>query len=69
MRVALYAFASERTEGGVHLHMLPLDDLYPHEATSSCWCQPFKGILADDTWLHNAVGDCGYYQADEIPLQ
>jgi hypothetical protein len=32
-------------------HVIPADDLYPHEGTSKCTCDPFDD---DGIWVHNS---------------
>lgn len=33
-------------------HMLPINDLRPHELNIECWCKP---QLDEDTCVHNAL--------------
>lgn len=34
------------------VHVLPVNDLRPHEVSRSCWCRPFED---DDVWIHQAL--------------
>lgn len=33
-------------------HVIPMDDLRPHEESSQCWCRPFD---EDGIWVHNSM--------------
>ena len=33
-------------------HVLPQEDLRPHEAAESCWCRPTDD---DGVWVHHAM--------------
>lgn len=33
-------------------HVLPIDDLKPHDEAAACWCRPFD---EDGIWVHNSM--------------
>jgi len=40
------------------MHVLPQDDLKPHNLTTSCWCKPIKDPRWKKSipiWIHNSA--------------
>ena len=33
-------------------HVIPLNDLRPHQEAPECWCRPFDD---DGIWVHNSM--------------
>lgn len=36
-------------------HVVPIDDLRPHELTIGCWCKPLRDEENPDIVAHNAL--------------
>lgn len=45
-------------------HVVPLDDLRPHELTKFCWCAPdfLEGTLLPSVIVHNALDQRELYE-------
>ena len=37
------------------LHVIPLNDLREHDASSSCWCRPQQDDEKQIVWVHNSM--------------
>jgi len=44
-------------------HVIPLDDLRPHEESSECWCAPFDD---EGVWVHNSMDKREFAERGEI---
>ena len=51
------------------LHVVPIDDLRPHECAADCWCRPTQDTEREDVFLHHALDGRERYESGEIPLQ
>lgn len=38
-------------------HLVPIDDLRPHDLTTRCWCRPIEDDEEPDLWAHNALDE------------
>lgn len=36
-------------------HVVPMDDLRPHESKSTCWCNPVPDVEEPAVWIHNSL--------------
>jgi hypothetical protein len=36
-------------------HVVPLNDLRPHDSLSTCWCKPVQDIQEPTVWIHNSM--------------
>lgn len=39
----------------MQIHIVPVDDLREHEASSTCWCRPSQDADEPDLWIHNSL--------------
>lgn len=46
-------FVYRGTTGQVHV--IPADDLVPHDAFPTCWCQPSQDPTEDRMWVHHSA--------------
>lgn len=46
-------------------HVLPVDDLRPHDFTSQCWCRPVEVDDEPDVWAHNSLDGREDYESGE----
>ena len=37
------------------IHVIPVDDLRPHEATRACWCSPSQDEDDRNLWVHHSL--------------
>ena len=51
------------------MHIIPLEDLRPHEPCAECWCVPTEDDEEPDIWLHHALDGRERYETGELPLQ
>jgi len=40
------------TARGMHAHIIPLGDTYPHAGQADCWCLPT--CVGETRWIHHA---------------
>lgn len=64
-----YPYKGTRTEHGWRVlkagrlpHVVPVDDLRPHDANASCWCRPTKD---DGVWIHHSIDRREEYERGE----
>lgn len=51
------------------LHVIPLDDLKPHECSRECWCRPEEDAEGWDVFRHHALDGRERHQGDDgMPL-
>ena len=43
-----------RTDDTV-IHVVPLNDLREHEASTTCWCKPTEDDEWPDIWVHHSM--------------
>lgn len=36
-------------------HLMPCNDLRPHQLDPSCWCTPSEDTESPDFWIHNSA--------------
>jgi hypothetical protein len=36
-------------------HVVPIDDLRPHESSQTCWCKPTQDEDEPTVWIHNSM--------------
>ena len=53
--------ASTATE----IHVTPMDDLRPHDFTSTCWCRPQEDAEEPGMWTHNSLDGREAYETGE----
>lgn len=44
---------TDASSGG--LHVIPMNDLRPHESLSTCWCKPARDTEEETVWIHNSM--------------
>jgi hypothetical protein len=44
-------------------HVMPIDDLKPHDADQRCWCTPFDD---EGVWVHNSKDRRELYERGEM---
>jgi len=48
------AFDVVTPQGHHQRHLLPTNDLRPHQAAETCACHPVEDMQAPDNWAHNS---------------
>lgn len=38
-----------------HLHVIPMDDLRPHDTSRACWCAPTQDDEEPAVWVHHSM--------------
>lgn len=46
-------------------HIVPIDDLRPHEASVSCWCHPTVDEERSDVYVHHSMDQRELYESGE----
>ncbi len=50
------------------IHIVPLNDLREHTASSKCWCHPREDDEVADMFIHNAMDQRELYERGERKL-
>ena len=37
------------------IHVVPLNDLKDHVASTECWCKPTEDVEWPDVWVHHSM--------------
>jgi hypothetical protein len=48
-------------------HVIPRDDLRPHEADKDCWCHPDEHDEVPGVWVHNSMDRREEYEQGRKP--
>jgi hypothetical protein len=46
-------------------HVMPIDDLRPHEQSSECWCRPTQDDECDEVLIHHSMDEREKYETGE----
>ena len=49
------------------LHIVPINDLREHIASTDCWCKPTEDVKFDDIWMHHAMDKREEYEEGRKP--
>ncbi len=55
-------------EVGVEIHVVPVDDLRPHEPAATCWCHPEEEGDEPCNWAHNSLDGRDAYEDGSLQL-
>lgn len=48
-------------------HVLPINDLHPHDVALGCWCNPME--YGPGVWGHYALDECDRAENGEVAIQ
>jgi nicotinamide mononucleotide adenylyltransferase len=49
------------------LHIVPINDLREHIASTDCWCKPTEDVKFDDIWIHHSMDKREEYEEGRKP--
>jgi hypothetical protein len=44
------------------IHVIPMNDLREHAASTDCWCKPTEDDELPDVWVHNSMDEREEYE-------
>ena len=50
-------------------HIVPNEDLRPHQPAVDCWCHPTEDDEVPGVWMHHALDGRERYESGELRLQ
>ena len=61
-----WVFAVPKPGNRQEHHVIPMNDLRPHDADRTCWCRPAEDDDQPTLWVHNALDQRDAYERGEL---